>query len=349
MIGLANVAIILLIFELAMSVVYYQRTGNQPLAMIGAYNAAKEWLENRQTERLRRAAREKVDSLDLPQDLFGSFFMEKGTNIRQHFMAQYEEHFSRLVKEVDEIGSKLVVFFPAGEGGDKTKALHRDFFSNLARKYSVDYVDMESALLPHDIEMVSLRPFNAHYSRFGNHLFADRLKKHLEPLSDYRLGKPLHSEIRVFGDLEPGSDGVWEPVIGVPYRVRGNKNGFRMDYDFPIGTSKQKILVLGDSIAFGPYLPGHDTFPAILDRMLPDAIVMNAGISGFTITSELSLFSEKAKYVNPDIVVLEVYSNDLYDLFFFKQNFFDRKGKVHIPTPPETEFIEMVRAGATKQ
>jgi len=148
----------------------------------------------------------------------------------------------------------------------------------------------------------------------------------------------------VFGDLEPGLDQIWEPKLGVPYRVKANKYGFRMDYDFPIDTSKQKILILGDSASFGPYLPGHDTFPAILDRMIPEAIVMNGGISGYTITSELSLFSDKAKYVNPDIVVLEVIGNDLTDLFFFKRNIFNRDGKVVTPSLSETQFIEAVRA-----
>lgn len=343
LIGLIPLAVLLVIVELVMSVFYYQRVGNHPLAMIGAYNAAKEWIEYRQVEKQRRIAREKVDRLKLPSGLFEAFFSEEGTNIREHFMALYERDFAQLVGEVNKIGSKLVVFYPAGESDDEKTTFHREFFSILAKKYSVDFVDMGSILRPYSIETISLSPFDPHFSRFGNYLLAVRLKKHLDTLSDYRLGNPLQSDVRVFGDLEPGLDQIWEPKLGVPYRVKANKYGFRMDYDFPIETSKQKILILGDSASFGPYLPGHDTFPAILDRMIPEATVMNGGISGYTITSELSQFSDKAKYVNPDIVVLEVIGNDLTDLFFFKRNIFNRDGKVIAPSLTENQFIEAVR------
>lgn len=338
---------LLIVIEVAMSVVYYQRFGNQPLAMIGAYNAAIEWIVDRPANKLRQIAREKVDALELPPGLYEAFFSDKGRPVREHFMQRYEGYFSQLVKEVNEVDSKLVVFFPVGIERDRNTELHHVFFSNMAKKYSIDFLDMSGSFHRRSIEATSLLPFDPHFSRFGNYLIASRLREYLATMEDRRPGKPPQSETMVFGDLDPGMDQVWEPKHGAPYRVKANRSGLRMDYDIPVDTAKQKILVLGDSASFGPYLPGHDTFPAILDRMVPQAIVMNAGIPGYTIADELSLFSEKAKYVNPDIVVLQVLGNDLFDLFFFKRKFFDRKGRISPPSPLEAEFIEAVRADAS--
>jgi len=51
-----------------------------------------------------------------------------------------------------------------------------------------------------------------------------------------------------------------------------------------------------------------------------DKEVINAGVAGYTITDEVSLFVERAKYVEPDITILQVLDNNLHDLLYFKRN-----------------------------
>ena len=191
-------------------------------------------------------------------------------------------------------------------------------------------------------EDLSLLPFNAHFSKFGNRLIAKRLAEILQKHVDYRLRNSLDSKAANFGDLPPALNEIWDEASEAPYRVKTNQYGFRMNEDFQLDTPKQKILVLGDSITFGPYLANHDTYTDMLGRMMPHAIIMNAGISGYSIPDQWSLFQEKAKFANPDIVVLQVFHNDLTDLFYFKRNEFDRLGRVHEPTLIEIEFLETV-------
>ena len=112
-----------------------------------------------------------------------------------------------------------------------------------------------------------------------------------------------------------------------------------MDYNLTFPKKKQKILILGDSYTFGPYLPNYHVYPNLLDKKYSDKEIINAGVAGYTITDESSLFMERAKCVEPDITVLQVLDRDLHDLFYFKRNQFDRNGKVHTPSRLEEEFL----------
>jgi lysophospholipase L1-like esterase len=138
---------------------------------------------------------------------------------------------------------------------------------------------------------------------------------------------------------------IWNFVPSMPYRVIVNKQGFRSERDLDIPKKRQRVLCLGDSYTFGPYLPNHDTYPDLLNKLNPDLEVINAGICGFTITDETSLFIERAKYIAPDITILQVVANDITGLFWFMKNEFNRKRFRYGPTPIEKELMdEIVRS-----
>jgi len=116
-----------------------------------------------------------------------------------------------------------------------------------------------------------------------------------------------------------------------------------MYHDLTFPKSRQRILFLGDSFTFGPYLPAHDVFPGLLGKKFPDIEFVNAGKAGYTITDEASLFSERAKFLEPDVTVLQVLDNDLYGLMYFKLIQFDRKQRLFEPTPAEKELLDIVK------
>lgn len=75
-----------------------------------------------------------------------------------------------------------------------------------------------------------------------------------------------------------------------------------------------RILVLGDSITFGDYLPFDETYSALLEQRLaggPGRIrVINAGIPGASTSDELYHYLEVRDAVDPDLVLLAMYLND---------------------------------------
>ncbi|HZI95458.1 MAG TPA: GDSL-type esterase/lipase family protein [Patescibacteria group bacterium] len=125
------------------------------------------------------------------------------------------------------------------------------------------------------------------------------------------------------GMFEPGQDYVDRVLPDLPYRVRINALGFRGG-EFPLrkAPGTLRILCVGDSYTFGPYVEDDQTFPAMLGRALLEASppapgrveVINAGASGFSIEDELIYLRDKAGPLEPDVVVLGFCQNDILDL-----------------------------------
>lgn len=81
-----------------------------------------------------------------------------------------------------------------------------------------------------------------------------------------------------------------------------------------------RVLVLGDSITFGDYLPAHETYPARIEAYLrekaPEELkgknieVINAAIGGIDLQNELAILLETGLSIEPDIVLVGHYLND---------------------------------------
>ncbi|MGE3147541.1 MAG: SGNH/GDSL hydrolase family protein [Pseudorhodoplanes sp.] len=121
------------------------------------------------------------------------------------------------------------------------------------------------------------------------------------------------------GDLVPNQDGHWVIWFHRPYHVQSNSLGFRNTEE--ASDKAFKILALGDSQTFGVYVANEDTWPGWTENELRQKLnsnekvqVFNAGIAGYSIGDELALLRDKGAAFKPDLVVLGVFENDLYDL-----------------------------------
>jgi lysophospholipase L1-like esterase len=127
-----------------------------------------------------------------------------------------------------------------------------------------------------------------------------------------------HSQ-RGAGDLVPGQDGHWVIWFHRPYHVQTNSLGLRHTEE-PSETAF-RVLAIGDSQTFGPYLPNEDTWPGwtenqlrLMHRSRERVQVFNAGVSGYSIRDELAYMRDKGVAFRPKLVVLAVFENDLPDL-----------------------------------
>lgn len=323
---------------------YFEKVNksSEPLALVLAYKHIK-------VELLRREANKIVGGLPKREGLAEALYSDVGKELLHSFKLEYEDNFKLLVKETDKIGSKLIVLYVPLDYYKSSFTLDgsRRFFSDLAEKYDVDFLDMTDYFFKYPEETVTLLPENGHLSRFGNNLVVEQLSEYIDEYNDYRVNFKFDSRPKLFGDLSSNDNSVWEIVPNMPYRVVTNKQGLRMDYDLTFPKEKQRILALGDSCTFGPYLANHNTYPALLDKKYPDKEVINAGVAGYTITDEVSLFIDRAKYVEPDITILQVLDNDIYDLFYFKRNKTGRekslKNKIYQPSKVEIEFFNKLK------
>ena len=150
-------------------------------------------------------------------------------------------------------------------------------------------------------------------------LYAWEPPRSLEPMSNDGLGlsRYLYSPVGS-GDLVPRQDGHWIIWYHRPYHVQTNSLGLR-NVEEPRGNAV-RVLAIGDSQTFGPYLANEDTWPAWLENHLRlkdkqrDIQVFNAGVSGYSISDELAYLRDKGVAFQPSLVVLAAFENDVLDL-----------------------------------
>lgn len=346
--SLIPLLLILVSLEILLRVTYFQKFGEDKFATRLTYT----YLANKynQTKALHDLGKELgVDNnkkiaeniKERNQKLEEALFANEGKDLLEEFKIKYKEDFRGLVEESKKINSKLVVLYIPSDDYKNSDSIEvaREFYSSLARKYELKFIDLTDEFMKYPVESTTLLPENGHLSRLGNKIVSEKISSYINDLPDYssRISFEKHPEI--MGDLKPNSDSIWKINPSMPYRVKTNRQGFRTDYDLNFPKLKQRILFLGDSFTFGPYLNNHDTYTGILQKKYDNKEIINAGVAGYTISDEAELFSEKAKYTEPDITFIQVLDNDLAGMFYFKKNQFDRKNRVFQASKLEKEFL----------
>lgn len=134
-----------------------------------------------------------------------------------------------------------------------------------------------------------------------------------DPLAEMRAGRGAFVRPSnlpdVHYELRPGAAGrAWGT------EVRINSEGFRgpeIDLNRRRG---QRIVVLGDSVAFGNRLPAGQELPALLAAGLEarglDGEVLNLAVTGYDITQEVAALEARLPRLRPDLVILQYCMND---------------------------------------
>jgi len=321
--------------EAGLRIIYFQAKAQSPLALVTAIRVAKTWYQ-------KRIAIREIRRENIPAGASDSLWTDRGSRLLEHFSKVYEQNFARLVDEVKAVDSKLiVVLIPRPEL--KGMRYCQEFFGEITGKYEVPLCDLTDDFMQYPVEAVTLLPQDGHMSKFGHMLVADKLGTYVRKYHDHHSRHTFDSRPSLFGDLTPNHNQFWEYKPIFPYRVVTNSQGLRNTAEVSFPKKKQRVLVLGDSQSFGAYVNNELTYTELLNQKFPDTEFFNAAKAGYTITDELSLFVERARYLEPDITVLQVGVYDLFGLFYFKPNEFDRKGIKHEPSELEREYLDGLR------
>jgi hypothetical protein len=118
--------------------------------------------------------------------------------------------------------------------------------------------------------------------------------------------------------LQPGFRGTVTNRVEFDTRVAINRQGLRGPEIGPKAPGTFRVLVLGDSFAFGVGAQAEETYPAQLQRILRSrgtrAEVLNAGAPGFGVPDEVAWFQRWGWMLEPDVVLVTVFvGNDLQD------------------------------------
>jgi lysophospholipase L1-like esterase len=111
---------------------------------------------------------------------------------------------------------------------------------------------------------------------------------------------------------QPGQEGIFKtPQFSTVVRINGN--GLRdREHSYERQNDTKRILVLGDSFAWGYGVEESERFSQLLEKSL-GVEVINAGVSGYSTDQELLWYKNEGVKYETDLVILEIAGNDIGD------------------------------------
>lgn len=268
--------------------------------------------------------------------------------------SRYAQQLTALKAAVDEDHAKLMVVVMTPEVGK---------FATYANTYGIPYIVQICAnqgidcidITPDISEWTSVNdparaPVGGGWSRAGATFCAQMLAGVLVKYDDYHNANTFPEEERpeTFGDLTAESEQADDAEVKKPLQEgeRSNKKftvnsqGLRMFHTVTFPKTRQRILFLGDSRILNPFIDDDHTITQQLQMRYPDKEILNAGHASYTMEDYLSLYREKARYAEPDIVIVCTNGGDILDEYFSQRNRYSRDEKVYRPTEQERRFYD---------
>jgi len=352
--------LIFLTVEFALEVYYFHRKSDYPLAVVHEFQNLRKMV---QRAKIRAAQEEAVEAVEksymelakvaglradadqgaIREQLVCSLYEDYGKEILEEFQGRYTRHFSELARAVEQDGARFMVLYIPSLRPEKERDACRRFFAELAQSHGIEFVDTTPALNADPPNRWTLSPLNAHLSRYGSEMVAHQLVPWMRKNRYYRKENPSQGNSEVWGDLVPGARTLWldDPLV---YYEEVNKQGLRGNEIDP-EHKEQRLLLLGDSFMYGPYLPNKSTIPGFLERLCPWVQCLNGAVAGYTIQDQKGLYLERARFSQPDLVILQVLDNDISGQYYFYLEKFarDRKKQAYRATPAEKKHFSRLR------
>lgn len=272
---------------------------------------------------------------------------DSGMAVYNICLQRYENALVQLKKETDAIGAKLIVTILSPEIGDAvTISTQKGIpaIMDISKKQGLEAFDLMNPLIAFAGQKITQMPLDGHWSIAGSKVIADLYQPILTKYAAHRGTKTFTDAERTttFGDLEPGQNVALDGGKNLPYQLITNKQGLRMDQDLSFPKTKQRILFIGDSQLYSPFLDNNQIFTALLQQRFPNAEIINAGVIGYTLDDHASLIAEKAKYAEPDLIVLVTNPNDIGDFYFSQRNKMSRSKKAYKPLSVEATLYQQL-------
>ncbi len=242
---------------------------------------------------------------------------------------------------------KLVVVVVSPEVGKAASPANNfgiPFILETCSSLNIDCVDLTTAIASNDVGDLATIQDEVNWSKNGSSYIANLFTNIILKYNNFRNTKvyPDSMRARIVGDLTPNGNEVIGGSMNLPYRLKVNAQGLRMDHNLTFPKKKQTVLFLGNSTIYQPYLDNEFIATTLLQNRFPDKEILNAGIEHYTLEDCLSLYLERLRYAEPDLVLLCTDGNDILNYFFTQRNHYSRLKKSYSPSPTERSFYNEV-------
>ena len=305
----------------------------------------------KQNEQEARQERQAEDNKKKIEDLNHQYpkvpderILDNGDNspVYTELKKRYHDKSAELKKLIEASGAKMVyvILTPeVGKSAPNTSRYGLPFIRSTCAELGIDLFDFTPLIATQDPKVITQVPKDGHWSKAGAIFIANHLATLIKKYSDAKSTVTYKDSERP-ETLPPTDDEIRDGEKDMPYHVQANSQGLRMTHDVKFPKKKKHILLMGDSAFFCPFLNNEFTISAVLEKMFPDAEIMNSGIILYTIEDYVTLWNEKAKYSEPDLVLVQTNGGDITDLFFSHRNHFSRSQKPFYPSPAEETFYK---------
>ncbi len=308
--------------------------------------SAKEVAQEKQSE----IDQKKIDELNhlysrVPDE---GKLIENGENdVYRELKQRYKDGVIQLKKNVEGTGAKLVFVLIAAEVGKSlntspTVKYGIPFIKSTLDELGIEYIDFAPIIASKDIKEISQVPKDGHWSKKGAILIAEHIAPIVKKYATVSCTSTFKDTERpeTYGDLPPNDDEVLDGGKNMPYHVKANSQGVRMDHDITFPKKKKRVLLMGDSGFFCPFLDNEFTISAVLQQQLPDFEIITDAAIGWTIEDYNTLWNDKTKYTESDIVIVGANGGDIEDLYFTHRNHLSRSHKPFSPSPAEEKYYK---------
>ena len=274
-------------------------------------------------------------------------YEDQNSALYAELKSRYKRDFLELKKEIEITGAKMVmVILRQPESVHERAVLNSKygipFIQQCCAEQNVDFYDFSPILNVQDAAKITLAPKDGHFNDKGSVLVASLFEPILKKYADTRCTLTYKDNQRpeTFGDLAPHEDRILDGGKDLPYHLVTNAQGLRMDHDVKFPKTKQHVLFMGGSQIYSPFLDNEFIATTLLQKQFPDREIMNSGIIAATIEDYLALWKEKAKYCEPDLVIVQTNGGDVTDYFFTARNHVARTHKPYPPSQVEEAFYK---------
>ncbi|MCX6350247.1 MAG: hypothetical protein NTX03_00105 [Bacteroidetes bacterium] len=260
---------------------------------------------------------------------------------------RYKKHFKELIEAIKADGAKPVLCFVTTEAGSAETFIQtqgRMLISGLCKEEGIDFFDITPKLAV-EKEKYTFMPVDGHFNKYGAKLISTFVEGILEKYPKFSSSKTYQENERptTFADFDPNQNVVLDGGKNLPYKLKTNAQGLRMNYSLTFPKKKQRILIIGDSEFYFPFLDNDATAFGILQNKYKGKEFMNTANWGYSIDDYVSLWNEKAKYTEPDLVLIQSTGDDIADQFFSQRLKFCRHKNQIKPSELEKQYYDVLK------
>ncbi|MBN1493694.1 MAG: hypothetical protein JW938_06055 [Candidatus Omnitrophica bacterium] len=312
--GMGLLVGIVIALEIVLRCFYFQTVGTKPTAIGLYYDKVSHTVDVKDT--MRRL----LTFQPLDPDHYKKFYNDQEyATERDQIFTKYEKIFIAFKQLANDAGTSLLMLYipKQTEGNPYVK----EYYENLASHENVPYLNASLAFSRADTTNIYEENGLNILSAYGHQVLAKYLYEKIARYLNFKNKISFTTRPNLLGDLNPATDSLWGERPEDRYRVITNSQGLRRarDVTFPRPAQQKRIVCIGGTMTFGPFVDNGKTYTDLLENSLDNVAVINAGVMNYTICDEYSYFKVKGQYLEPDIVVLQVTDDDLYALYPHEQ------------------------------